>query len=125
MQRPDGGILYTGNCLCNGVQFCIDAELAPIQVCHCIQCRKAQGAPIATNTPVSNSVFRLTSGKELLTEYESSPGKKRVFCKRCGSPIYSYRDTLPDVVRIRVGLINEPVAARPAAHFHIASKANW
>jgi hypothetical protein len=117
--------MYTGSCLCNGVQFSIDAEFAPIQICHCTQCRKAQGAPFAANAPVSTSVFRLVSGKGLLTEYESSPGKKRVFCKCCGSPIYSYRNTLPEVVRIRLGLINEPVAARPVAHFHTASKVNW
>ncbi len=117
--------MYTGSCLCGGVQFRIDAELAPIQICHCTQCRKAQGAPIATNTPVSTADFRLVAGKELLTGYESSPGKKRVFCSRCGSPVYSCRDSLPDVVRVRLGLINEPVNAKPEAHFHVESKCNW
>lgn len=117
--------MYTGSCLCGGVQFAIDAELEPIQVCHCIQCRKAQGAPFATNTPVSASAFRMTAGSELLTEYESSPGKKRCFCKVCGSPIYSHRTSLPGVFRIRAGLINEPIAVRPVAHFHVASKCNW
>jgi hypothetical protein len=44
-------------------------------MCHCSQCRKAQGGAFATNTPVSNSNFELKSGAELITEYESSPGK--------------------------------------------------
>ncbi len=26
---------YTASCLCNGIQLQIDAELAPIMVCHC------------------------------------------------------------------------------------------
>lgn len=64
-------------------------------------------------------------GDDLITEFESSPGKKRCFCKVCGSPIYSYRDALPGVLRIRAGLINEPLSVRPIAHFHTASKCNW
>jgi hypothetical protein len=117
--------LYTGSCLCGGVQFCIEGELESIQVCHCSQCRKAQGAPFATNTPVSTTAFHLLGCAELLTSFESSPGKERVFCNRCGSPIYSKKDTIPGVLRIRAGLINEPLSAKPVAHFYTGSKANW
>lgn len=117
--------MYTGSCLCGGVQFRIEAELEPIQVCHCSQCRKAQGTAFATNTPVSSTDFHLVTGAELITAFESSLGKQRAFCSRCGSPIYSCRDTLPGVLRIRVGLINEPLSVRPQTHYHAGSKANW
>lgn len=117
--------MYTGTCLCGGIQFRIDAELEPIQICHCSQCRKAQGTAIATNTPVSTTVFQFIKGQDLLTEFESSPGKKRCFCKVCGSPIYSHKASLLGVLRIRAGLLNEPLTAKPAAHFHTASKCNW
>jgi hypothetical protein len=117
--------MITGTCLCGGVHFRIDSALEPIQICHCSQCRKAQGTPIVTNTPVALSAFTLERGKELLTEFESSLGKKRCFCKVCGSPIYSYRDSLPDVVRIRAGLLDQALDVEVAAHFHTASKCNW
>lgn len=57
--------------------------------------------------------------------YESSPGKRRWFCSVCGSPLYSERDAAPDVVRIRAGLLEEPVQTQPQFHFHVASKAGW
>lgn len=117
--------MHTGSCLCGEVRFHIEAELAPIQVCHCSQCRKAQGGAFATNTPVAVSHFRLDQGAEFLNAFESSPGKKRVFCRKCGSPIYSRRDAMPDVLRIRAGLLDEPLAARPAVHFHTRSKCDW
>lgn len=117
--------MYSGNCLCGGIRFRIEAELEPIQVCHCSQCRKAQGTPFATNTPVAEAAFHFVGGAELLTFFESSPGKQRAFCSRCGSPIFSKRDSLPGVLRIRAGLLNEPLSVRPQAHFHTASKANW
>lgn len=116
---------YTGNCLCGGVRFRIDAALQPIQICHCSQCRKAQGGPFATNTPVAEASFVVVRGADLLTAFASSPGKQRVFCRVCGAPIYSRRDSLPGVLRLRAGLIDEPIPARPAVHFHTGSKAAW
>jgi hypothetical protein len=115
----------TGSCLCGGVRFRIEGALQPVQVCHCTQCRKAQGGPLATNLPVARSSFELLAGADLLTAFESSPGKRRVFCRRCGSPVYSERDSLPDVLRLRAGLLDEPQALRLLAHFHTASRAAW
>jgi hypothetical protein len=116
---------HTGACLCGGVKFSIVGEIGPIQVCHCMQCRKAQGTALATNVPVHTDAFTLEQGSDLLTSFESTPGKLRVFCKRCGSPIYSQRNALPGVLRIRVGLINEDIDAPLQAHFYAGSKANW
>jgi len=117
--------MFSGNCLCKSVQFEIDSELAPIQVCHCKQCRQAQGTPFVTNIPVAVSAFRIICGQEQLKSFESSPGKQRVFCLNCGSPIYSSRANVPDTIRIRAGLINEPLDTRPAFHMYISDKANW
>jgi hypothetical protein len=88
-------------------------------------CRKAQGGPLATNAPVAASAFRLTRGADALTAYESSSGEHRLFCSRCGSPIYSQRTDRMQVIRVRVGTINEPLNGRPAAHYYTASKCNW
>ena len=123
--RQPENFVYTGSCLCGGVKFRIMAELEPLQVCHCSQCRKAQGGPLATNTPVQSAAFELLCGAELLSAYTSSPGKQRVFCSTCGSPVYSRKDSLPGVLRLRAGLIDGSLAVRPVAHFHTASKANW
>jgi hypothetical protein len=117
--------ITTGSCLCGGVRFRIEQPLAPIQICHCTQCRKAQGTPFATNIPVAAAAFRLEQGEALLAEFESSPGKLRVFCSRCGSPVYSRRPAIPDVLRVRAGLLDEPVQAQLQAHGHVASKSSW
>lgn len=48
-----------------------------------------------------------------------------MFCRHCGSPIYSQLNTLPGIVRIRMGLINERVDAPLMVHVYAGSKANW
>lgn len=117
--------MYTGSCLCGGVRFGIEGELGPIQICHCVQCRKAQGAPFATNSPVQSAAFTLLQGADLLKAYASSPGKERVFCGACGSPIYSQNASVPGVLRVRAGLINEPIRVQAVAHCYVATKCNW
>ncbi len=117
--------MITGSCLCGGIQYEIHAELEPIQLCHCQQCQKAQGTPLATNTPVSRQAFKLIAGQALLREFESSPGKFRSFCSRCGAPIMSRRDSAPDSVRIRAGTIDKATDAGLAFHAYVASKAPW
>ncbi|HET8707713.1 MAG TPA: GFA family protein [Pseudomonadales bacterium] len=117
--------MYTGSCLCGGVKFEINGELEPIQMCHCSQCRKAQGTAFVTNIPVQEQNFRLLSGEPLLSYYESSPGKHRVFCKQCGSPVFSKTTALPGVIRIRAGTLDGELNTRPAFHFYTEFKANW
>ena len=119
-------IVHRGSCLCGGVRYELGAPIESFIYCHCQQCRKAQGGAFASNAPVPESQFRLVAGRELLNEYESSLGKKRVFCRRCGSPIFSKHEKKPGVVRLRLGLLDEAVPeAKPAGHFWVSSKADW
>ncbi len=117
--------MFTGSCLCGGIRFAIDSPLQPIQVCHCSLCRKAQGGPFATNIPVELSCFHFLSGEDLLVPYHSSPDKQRCFCSRCGSPIFSRKESLPNIVRVRAGLINEPLPVKLEFHAFVGSKCNW
>jgi hypothetical protein len=107
------------------VRYELDGELGPIVCCHCSMCRKAQGTAFGTNATVDASRFRITAGEGALRAYRSSPEKERLFCGTCGSPIYSRHDARPGVVRLRIGTLDTPIAARPSAHIHVASKAEW
>ncbi len=117
--------MYEGSCLCGGIRYRLDAEISELACCHCQQCRKAQGTAFASNAPVPRSAFRLISGEELLKSYESSPGKQRIFCGRCGSPLWSERATAPAVIRLRVGSLDTSLQHAPDYHIHAASKAPW
>ena len=117
--------MFSGRCLCGGIRFSVKGELQPIQLCYCADCRKAQGSPVASNMPVDMANFELHSGTELLRVYESSPGKERVFCSHCGSPVFSRKTSRPGVIRIRAGLMDEPLPVRPVFHQFVADKANW
>jgi len=115
----------TARCLCGDVRIEITGKLGPLVYCHCSRCQKAQGAAFSANTDVRRSHWRWVAGEALVREYESSPGVFRAFCPRCGSPIYSRRPDAPDILRLRLGLLDDDPERRSLAHFHVASKAPW
>ena len=117
--------MQTGGCLCRAVRYEIAGELAPVELCHCSMCRRASGTAFASNMSVRAEDFRVTSGEASLKSYESRPGKERLFCAACGSPIISRSQGDPTMVRVRAGTLDEPAPTHAAFHFHVASKAGW
>ena len=117
--------LITGRCLCGSVRFRITGSLGPIVYCHCAQCRQATGTAFATNANVRRDEMAFTAGPDGVTEYESSPGKFRAFCARCGSPMFSRSVDDPDHVRIRLGTLEQDPGGRPLVHVWVADKAPW
>jgi hypothetical protein len=117
--------MLEGGCLCGGIRFRVTGKLGPVAYCHCKMCQRASGSAFAANASVRARYFQLTSGDDLVSEYESSPGKHRAFCRRCGSPIYSRLDAEPDVRRLRLGTLDADPERRAFAHFWVDAKAPW
>ncbi len=115
----------TGGCLCGAVRYEVEGELAPIQLCHCEQCRKAQGSAFAANIPVAAAAFRLLQGENALREHCATPAKRRVFCGLCGGPVFSQRDATPDTLRLRAGGLDDTRGLTVGCHIHANSAAEW
>ena len=114
-----------GSCLCGGVRYEAEGPLTLVTRCHCVQCRKASGAEFATNANVSRATFRVVTGEALLGGFEWSPGNRRTFCTRCGSPLFKEHADRPGVVRLRLGCLDTEIAERPMAHLFVGEKPAW
>lgn len=102
-----------GSCLCGGVAYACRGPLRNVARCFCVQCRKQSGSECATNAEVAPGTFRITKGVEYLQEFESSAGQFRVFCGRCGSPLYKRHADDPDRIRIRLGCLDVDFDEKP------------
>jgi hypothetical protein len=116
--------MIKGSCLCQAVKYTITEEIGMITHCHCQECRKAHAAAFATVTRVNVNAFELISGENQLTAYESSPGKKRYFCSKCGAQIYSHKDG-QDFHVVRLGTLDSDIGEKPARHIFVGDKASW
>ncbi len=117
--------MYKGSCLCGNITYSITEELGEFGFCHCKSCRKASGSAHAANIGVEEQNFHLSDPQGRLTEYQSSPGKIRAFCGRCGSPLYAYLTKSENIVRVRLGSLDTDFDTLPSAHTFVSHKAHW
>ncbi|RYY78308.1 MAG: GFA family protein [Moraxellaceae bacterium] len=117
--------MLKGHCLCQGVQYEYQGEIDEVAMCHCHQCKQAQGTPFATNAPVQLSAFHIVQGQALLKSYFASPNKRRVFCSNCASPLFSQRMDMPEVIRLRLGTVKEGHIPAPAYEIFCDSRSPW
>ncbi|OUS25261.1 hypothetical protein A9Q99_21965 [Gammaproteobacteria bacterium 45_16_T64] len=117
--------MLKGQCLCGEVAYQYDGELTEVAICHCSQCRRAQGTPFVTNAPVNMDQLTFLSGEHLLKDYFATENKRRVFCSNCGSPIFSQRMDKLDTVRLRLGTFTTPISHTPDYHIYHSDRVEW
>jgi hypothetical protein len=103
-----------GGCLCGSVRYEITALPGTVEHCHCTMCRKAHGAAFSTNALVPSDALTVTSGAAVISEYESSPNRRKCFCARCGSQLVIRRLDGPALTVVTPGTIDGDPVARPA-----------
>ena len=120
--------MTTGGCLCGAVRYVasgpLGGEAGAVTVCHCSMCRRAGGLGVAV-VPTTSAGFEITAGAALVAEHESSPGKRRGFCRLCGAGLYSRRDDRPAALRLRLGTLDQSADLRIEAHIHCEGAPAW
>jgi hypothetical protein len=116
--------MIRGSCLCGAVAYEVDALSGAIVHCHCHTCRKAHSAAFNTAARVRRESFRWTCGDEVRTAFESTPGKLRHFCPRCGSHLMAEWKGADEVV-LRIGSVDDGLESGPAAHIWVSHIAAW
>ena len=117
--------MIRGGCLCGAVAYEAEALSGPIGHCHCRTCQKAHSAAFATTARVRRADFRWTRGDEVRRAFESSPGKLRWFCGKCGSQLMA-EWTNQDQVILRIGCVDEGLGdAAPVGHIWVSHQASW
>jgi len=125
-----------GSCHCGSVQFSVEShEPVPFMRCYCSICRKtAGGGGYAINLGADHRTLKVT-GKRHLRVYRALMGEgenakpstgHRHFCARCGSALWLWDPTWPDLVHPHASAIDTPLPVPPEhVHLMLGSKANW
>lgn len=115
---------HEGSCLCGAARFKVTGPLDDVDLCHCSQCRRANGGAFNVAVIVDRTAVAFAT-QDSVREYSGSPGKYRAFCGECGSPLYSRRDDLPERLRLRGGTIADLPAPKRMRHIYFASRWPW
>jgi len=112
----------TGSCLCGDVSFAYKSEPGVFLMCHCTDCQKSTGSPVASIIIVPEDDFSVNGST---SSYECEAKVTRSFCKICGSQIFSRIESAPGVVAIKTGVLDEQPNIKPNLVCWTKSKPNW
>jgi len=113
-----------GSCLCGTVRYEAARLAGPVIHCHCQTCRKAHSAAFTTTARADRADFRWTAGEEAIGSFESTPGKLRHFCTRCGTHLVAEWVAQPQVI-LRLGSLDDDPGQRPTAHIWTSHEVPW
>jgi hypothetical protein len=113
----------SGRCLCGAVTFEYEGSENWRGYCHCESCRRNTSSPVTAFFGVPRTAYRFTGAAP--AAYESSPGVRRLFCRRCGTPMAYDADRFPDEIHFYAASLSDPKNFSPQAHFHYAERLPW
>ena len=119
--------LHGGSCMCGTVKYEVTGEPFWVGHCHCRDCRRRTGAPIVTYAGFSSSQVKFLGDERQI--YHSSPGVKRGFCGKCGTPLtyegQSNNPELGEIYEFHIGTLDEPDAFKPTSHLFYPERISW
>jgi hypothetical protein len=127
-----------GSCHCSAVRFKLEsAHPYPFMRCYCSICRKtAGGGGYAINLSGSYETLRIKGNKNVAVYralMASSVGgrrrrssARRHFCKRCGSALWLWDPSWPELVHPHASAIDTALPVPPQhTHIMLSSKPKW
>jgi hypothetical protein len=114
-------IIREGRCLCGAVRFKATGEPINVRICHCRNCQKAMGSPFYARAlyPQTALTVEGETGR-----YASSAGLDRVFCKACGTRLFSWRKN-GTAAGVALAVFDDRHAFAPTEHIWVSEKMNW
>lgn len=117
---------FTGGCACGEIRFECNAEPIAMYNCHCRGCQKSGGAPYAPVLVVHAHTLRCTgTPAEAMQRIKEDPHAGRSSCYRCGVPLFSHVETMPDIVLVNAIALDDPGWFSPVADIWIVYAQPW
>ncbi|MDO9295634.1 GFA family protein [Bradyrhizobium sp.] len=112
---------HEGGCLCGAVRFRCEGEPLNVRICHCRNCQKAMGSPFYARALFAQGALSVTGET---ARYASSEAIDRVFCKVCGTRLFSARRN-GTAAGVALATFDDRNAFAPTAHIWVSEKMDW
>ncbi len=114
-------ITREGGCLFGAVRFKAKGEPLKVRVCPCRLCQKAMGSQFFAPAPFETPPPAIQGET---ASYPTSEAIERVFCKVCGTRLFSRR-TNGTATGIALAVFDDRNAFAPTEHIWVAEKLDW
>ena len=113
---------FEGSCLCGAVRFVATGQPESVVWCHCESCRKHSGAPVSVFVAFNRNAYVVTEGQ--ITKFNSSPGRWRGFCARCGSTL-TCEGERSNETHFHIGAFRDAAQLQPTRHIFPDERLPW
>ena len=117
---------FEGGCRCGQIRYRCAVEPAIMVHCFCRDCQYASGGACSTVVVVPSdglTVDGAPTAYEL--EVESGARVARLFCPRCGTPLFAKGSRSPDLLVIKAATLDDPSWLPPAVQIWTQSAPPW
>jgi len=119
-------INITGGCLCGAVRYQSRAAPTTARFCWCRLCQYLGGGSGTVSVIFPVGTFSISGTP---TDYQdiadSGNRMHRMFCGRCGTPLFSTAESRPHLIVARAGTLDDPEIAKPSMTIWTASAPSW
>ena len=115
-------MIREGGCLCGAVRFKAEGEPLNVRICHCRNCQKAMGSPFFARALFDQR--RACASRARPRAMPSSEALDRVFCKVCGTRLFSRR-TNGTAAGVALAAFDDRNAFAPTEHIWVSEKMDW
>lgn len=115
-----------GRCLCGKIRYVLKSEPSMTAVCHCTHCQRQSGGVFSTNLAIPERDY-VQQGETKVFQDKGDSGQPvyRHFCGDCGSPILSKVASMPGVVMVKAGTLNDFSGITPVVGIYTDHAAAW
>lgn len=115
-----------GSCLCGAVTYEVSGESIFAAKCHCRDCQKLSGSGYMFVIAYPEDTVSI-SGPMTYYEKVADNGQKvhERYCGECSSRIGARCDSMPGVVLIAAGSLDDPSAVSPEMEIYTARANHW
>jgi hypothetical protein len=112
--------------MCGAVRFEVRERLPGALYCHCKRCQRRTGTAFSVSALTVPGSFEITRGEEAVRAWEPpDDGWVKAFCSACGSQVYTSHPDDPELIAIRMGVLDDNPGIRPSAHQFVDYAAPW
>jgi hypothetical protein len=112
----------TGGCLCGQLRYELRAEPTRLVDCHCLDCRRASGAPFVTWGSVPKRDLVIMSGEVRQFNYE---GRVRSFAGCCGTTLFFADSESAPTIDVTIASLDQPESFIPERAIWVEDKLPW
>ncbi len=116
----------TGGCQCGACRYEISGPPLFGYLCHCLECRRQSASAFSASVMIPAATFSIDGPvKTWMRPEGENPPLEANFCAECGVRLFHHSVPRGDLMRVRIGTLDDASWFRPAAEFFVKRRFAW